>query len=163
MSGLDIVIIALLLFGLVRGFMKGLVMELAKIVSVVIGLWLSIQFSSFTYQYIISHYEVTGNYIKPAAFIITFLIFALLLTIAAKLLDKALRTIGLGILLKLGGAVVGTLKYSIIIGSILYALVYANTRTQGQLLDETFITESKLAPPTIAIAKQLLPLEKISI
>jgi len=48
MNVLDIILGALLLFGLVRGFMKGLFVEVASLVALIAGVYGAIHFSSFT-------------------------------------------------------------------------------------------------------------------
>ena len=47
MSTLDIILAALLLFGLVKGFMKGLFVEITSLVALVLGLYGAIHFSYF--------------------------------------------------------------------------------------------------------------------
>ena len=52
MSIIDIVLGVLLLFGLIRGLMKGLFVELASLVALVLGVWGAIHFSFYAAEFI---------------------------------------------------------------------------------------------------------------
>ncbi|MDC1534429.1 CvpA family protein, partial [Polaribacter sp.] len=52
MNIFDIVIAALLLFGFVRGIMKGLFVEVASLAALIIGVYGSIHFSYFISDYL---------------------------------------------------------------------------------------------------------------
>ncbi|MCB0425573.1 MAG: CvpA family protein, partial [Mangrovimonas sp.] len=52
MSVIDIVLAALILFGLIRGFMKGFFVEIASLVALVAGVYGAIHFSYFAADYL---------------------------------------------------------------------------------------------------------------
>ena len=52
MGVIDIVLGALILFGLVRGFMKGLFVEVASLVALIAGVYGAIHFSSFAADFL---------------------------------------------------------------------------------------------------------------
>ena len=52
MNVFDIIIAALLLFGLVRGIMKGLFIEVASLVALIAGVYGAIHFSYFTSNFL---------------------------------------------------------------------------------------------------------------
>ena len=78
MNYLDIFIACLLVFGFVRGYSKGLVMELSSVVALILGVYGSIKFSDFTFIFFSKNFpdlikNIDENYLKIASFIFTFL------------------------------------------------------------------------------------------
>ena len=114
MSWLDIVILLPLLIGLVRGLMRGFIVELTAILAVVIGfigtklwggifsVWLSEQFAWPEAVCVVTAYALL------------FLGITLLLNILAKLLSKLFKAVNLGWLNRLFGAVFGIAKWGVI-------------------------------------------------
>ena len=162
MSALDLIILVLLAYAAVRGYMKGVIMELANIVAVLIALAATIYFAGFTGHFLKQHFSWDSAYIKPVAFIITFIIFLLLIQLLARILDKLLKSIGLGIFIRIGGIMVGMAKMLLVIGTLLFVLQYLNVQTKGQMFDDKFMTESRLAGPIQNITNLVLPLEKFT-
>ena len=73
MSIIDIVLGALLLFGLIRGAMKGLFVEVASLVALVLGVYGAIHFSGFAAELLESKVDWSEKTINIVAFAITFL------------------------------------------------------------------------------------------
>ena len=129
MNNLDIILSVILGFGLVRGFLKGFIWELASLVSVVLG----IHFSEKTIQIL--------------AFILTFFIIIILVGITAKLTTKILEKVELGLLNRGVGAVFGLLKWSVITGTSLLYL----SKGALHILPEKVVTESVLYQPVTSL------------
>ena len=68
MAVIDIVLGALLLFGLVRGFMKGLFVEVASLVALVAGVYGAIHFSYFVAEFLQTKTEWNEKTINLVAF-----------------------------------------------------------------------------------------------
>lgn len=145
MSSLDIIILVLIGYGAVRGYMKGVIMELVNILAIIVGLFATIHFSHFVGSYLSTHFSWDNSYIKPVAFVITFIAFLLVIQLIARLIDQTLKKIGLGIFIRIAGILVGMIKIILIIGSLLFVLQYLNTRTNNQLFDGKFLSESHLS------------------
>lgn len=160
MSALDLIILVLIGYGAIRGYMKGVIMELANILAILIGLFATIHFSHFVGSYLSAHFSWDNSYIKPVAFVITFIAFLLVIQLLARLIDKTLKKIGLGIFVRIGGILVGMIKIILIVGSLLFVAQYINTRTNNQLFDGKFLAESHLAGPIQNLTNLVLPLDK---
>ncbi len=160
MSALDLIILVLIAYAAVRGYMKGVIMELASIVAIFVGLMATIYFAGFVGKFLTTHFSWNGSYIKPVAFVITFIGFLLIIQLLARFLDKILKKIGLGIFIRIAGILVGILKMLLIIGALLFVLQYLNSKTQNQLFDGKFLSESKLAGPIQNISNMVLPFDK---
>lgn len=119
MGVIDIVLGALLLFGLVRGFMKGLFVEVASLVALIAGVYGAIHFSEFAAKFLQTKTEWNEKTINIAAFAITFVIIVLAIALAGKALTKLANFAALGIINKLLGGLFGALKIAIILSIIL--------------------------------------------
>jgi membrane protein required for colicin V production len=119
MGIIDIVLGALILFGLVRGFMKGLFVEVASLVALIAGVYGAIHFSNFAAEFLQTKTEWNEKTINIAAFTITFVIIVLAIAIAGKALTKLADFAALGIINKLLGALFGALKIALVLSVIL--------------------------------------------
>ena len=115
MSWLDILILLPLLIGLVRGLMKGLIVEVVSIAAIVLGFlgakWWSAGFASWLMQ----QFEWNETACIVVAYALIFAGIALGLNIIARLLSKLFQKIQLGWINRLLGGVFGTAKWGIVI------------------------------------------------
>lgn len=115
MSVIDIIIAALLLFGFIKGLLKGLFGEIAALVALVAGIYGSIHFSYFVKNQLVEHVSWEPRYISLASFAITFIIIALSISLLGKLLTKIADFAALGLINKILGGCFGALKIGLII------------------------------------------------
>jgi len=109
MNILDIILGALILFGLVRGLSKGLFVEVASLVALIAGIYGAIHFSNYASNFLENRFEWNEKTINIIAFAITFVIIVLAISLAGKALTKLADFAALGILNKLLGGVFGAL------------------------------------------------------
>ncbi len=119
MSFLDIIIGILLVWGLYKGLKNGLFVEIASLVALVAGIYGAMHFSYITAEYLSENMDWSEQYIKIAAFLITFFGIVLLVHFAGKFLTKIADFAMLGLLNKIAGGIFGALKVAIIIGALL--------------------------------------------
>ena len=151
MSVIDIVLAALILFGLIRGFMKGFFVEIASLVALVAGVYGAIHFSYFAADYLKDKTDWDEKTIAISAFAITFIAIVILIALAGKALTKIADFASLGILNKLLGGVFGALKITFLLSVVLNFFAKANDTLP--LVDPATIEESMLYQPV----KSLLP------
>lgn len=137
MSFLDILIGALLVYGLVRGVWKGLFVELASLLSLVIGIFIAIKFSGFTADFIREKFMPDSEYIEIIAFAVTFLLVVVTIILAAKVFTKIANFSSLGWINRLLGGVFGLLKMMLILSVFLHFFQNINQ-------NEAFVSEAKL-------------------
>lgn len=146
MNFIDILLGGLILFGFVRGLMKGLFVEVASLVALVAGMYGAIHFSYFAGDFLKDSFESWDEkYINLAAFAITFVVILVLVTLAGKLLTKIADFASLGILNKLLGGAFGGLKIAIIIGAAL--VFFDKTNNTMEFVEKEKIEESVLYNP----------------
>ena len=83
MSQIDIILIIPLLWGAVMGFKKGLVLELASLVGLVLGIYGAIKFSDYTAEKLKQYVEITQEWLGLISFLVTFvlIVFAVFLAV----------------------------------------------------------------------------------
>lgn len=155
MALIDIILGALLLFGLIRGFMKGLFVEVASLVALVAGVYGAIHFSNFAAEFLDSKVDWDEKYINIVAFAITFVIIVLIIALAGKALTKLADFAALGILNKLLGGVFGALKLGLILSVLL--IVFDNMNNSIPFADEEDLKDSILYEPVKGLAPMIFP------
>ena len=155
MSVIDIVLGALILFGLVRGFMKGLFVEVASLIALVAGVYGAIHFSNFAAEFLQTRTEWNEKTINITAFAITFVIIVLAIGLAGKALTKLADFAALGIINKLAGGAFGALKIALILSVVLN--VFDKLNNTITLLDEDTKQESVLYKPVKSLVPMIFP------
>lgn len=155
MALIDIILGALLLFGLIRGFMKGLFVEVASLVALIAGVYGAIHFSNFAAEFLDSKLDWDEKYINIVSFAVTFVIIVLIIALAGKALTKLANFAALGILNKLLGGVFGALKIGLILSVL---LIVFNTMSDGiPFADEKDLEDAILYKPVRGLAPLIFP------
>ncbi len=122
MNVLDIILAIPLLYGIYKGFTKGLIVEVGSLLALVLGIYGGIHFSEAVAAFISKHIEVDPTYLPLIAFSVTFIGIILLIHLLTKALTKLLKAVALNIPNKILGAVFGLLKVGFIISVALVIL-----------------------------------------
>lgn len=155
MNTIDIILVALLLYGLVRGFMKGFFVEVTSLVALAIGLYGAIHFSYIVANYLKNSVDWTEKYIQIIAFAITFFIIVVLISFTGKILTKIADTVALGIVNKLFGAAFGFLKIGLILSVVL--IIFDKLNKAMPFVKEENLQSSILFAPVKNIAPMIFP------
>ena len=132
MNKIDILLLVILGFGLVRGFMRGLIIEMASLLAIVVGIYGAIHFSFFTARLLGELMPSSQQTIEVVAFGITLIVLMLAVMFLAKVLTKMLKAAELGFLNRLAGALFGVLKAAVIVGSLFVFLGVVRTCEEYQ-------------------------------
>ena len=109
MNTIDIIIAALLVFGFVRGLIKGLFVEIASLVALIAGIYGAIHFSFYVGNVLVKYVSWEERYITIVAFAITFGLIVLVIALLGKIFTKIADFASLGLLNKIAGGVFGSL------------------------------------------------------
>lgn len=143
MNYIDIVIaILLVVFGL-GGWRKGIITEAATLLGLGIGLYGAFHFSDFTAERLVEYVEVDPKYLNIIAFVVTFIVLAILVNLLGRLVSKVVRTINLGFVDRLGGFLFGIAK-GLLICSLVVMLL--NTLQLKGIVKDKTRQESVLYP-----------------
>lgn len=151
MNYLDIVLGAFLLFGLIRGFMKGLVIEVASLIAFIAGLYCAIHFAFYAADFLKGSVSWEESTINLVAFAITFICVALLIYLLGRILTKAAEAVALGLTNRFLGAVFGFLKIGLILSALL--IFFQSTNNLIKFVDQKVLDESILYEPITATGK----------
>jgi membrane protein required for colicin V production len=156
MNYIDFIIIALLLFGALRGFTEGFIKELASLLALVLGIWGAIKFSSYTAARLYDYFDMTGRYVGIIAFLVTFIVIVILVHFVGLVVDKFVDNLALGFMNRLVGIIFGAFKTALIISVILVILNAIDAK--HPFLPKEKIEQSKFYNPIADIAPALFPI-----
>lgn len=155
MSIIDIVLAALLLFGFIRGLFKGLFVEVASLLALVLGVYGAIHFSYFTADVLEPKVDWNEKTMNIIAFGITFIIIVLAISLAGKALTKLADFAALGLLNKLLGGIFGVLKIGLILSVLLIVLSKFNKTLP--FMDNEHLEDSVLYEPVKSLTPMIFP------
>ena len=158
MSGnsIDIVISIILIYGIIKGFYRGLFLEISSLIGLILGLYCAINFNPIISKYLKEFISIQENYISIISFIITLIIVVILLNLIAKSLTKLANAVALGLVNKIAGALFGLMKYFII--CMVFVLVFDKINSTVKVVDELTILNSVFYPYIRYINQELFPL-----
>ena len=155
MNVFDIVITVFLLFGFVRGLMKGLFIEVASLVALIGGVWGSIHFSYFIGDFLKESVSWSEKQISLAAFAITFILIIVVVSLLGKFLTKLADLAALGLVNKILGGIFGLAKTGLVL-SIVF-IFFNRMNSTISFVDEETLDESILYEPVKSIAPTIFP------
>jgi membrane protein required for colicin V production len=156
MNWIDFVIIALLAFGLIQGFIDGLIIEIAKLAALILGIWGAIHFSGWTAGKLYGWFDMQETWTGIVAFAITFVVIVLCINLLGRLLDTIVKSVSLGFVVKTLGAVFGVIKTALILSVV---FVFLNTIDEKRhFLPSATIEKSFLYNPIADIIPAIFPI-----
>ncbi len=156
MNWIDFVIIALLAFGLIQGFIDGLIVEIAGLAALVLGIWGAIHFSGWTADKLSGWFDMQASWTGIVAFAITFSMIVIAIYLLGKIIDSLMKAVSLGFIVKSLGAVFGVLKTALIL-SVFF--VFLNTIDQKRhFLPSATISGSVLYNPIADLVPSIFPI-----
>lgn len=155
MNIIDIVLAALLLFGFIRGVLKGLFVEVASLLALILGVYGAIHFSYFAAEFLNTKVNWNEKTITIIAFAITFIAIVLAISLTGKALTKLADFAALGILNKLLGGVFGALKIGLILSVLL--IVFQKINDNLTFMEAEELKKSTLYQPVKSLAPVIFP------
>lgn len=155
MNWIDFVIIALLVFGLIQGFIDGLIIEIAELAALVLGIWGAIHFSWWTADKLAGWFDMTSSWTGVISFAVTFIVIVTAVYLIGKILDSVMKAISLGFVNKTLGAVFGVLKTALILSVV---FVFLNTIDEKKhFLPSATINNSFFYNPIADLVPSIFP------
>lgn len=138
MNFIDLIIIAIISFGIIRGYSKGLIVELSSFFGIFISFFIAGNIDNLLSQQIVKYVNLNIDIVNIISFIIIFGLSYSLIIFFAKGFTKLAKIIYLGLLNSLMGSVFGGLKLLLIL------LIVTKVIFSINLLSFTIISESSL-------------------
>ena len=155
MNTFDIVLLGLLLFGFIRGLMKGLFVELASLIALIAGVYGALHFSHFAGNFLKDSVQWEEKYISIVAFAVTFFIIVIAIALLGKIFTKMANFASLGVLNKLLGGIFGILKFGVILSILL--IIFDKLNRTIPFTSKDITKESVLYEPVRDLAPMLFP------
>lgn len=158
MNILDIILLVCFIPAIISGLRKGFIAQVVAIISIVLGVWLSVKSATLVGSWISQWIEASPQLINIISFAIIFIAVAVLLFTIGKLIEATIKIIMLGWLNKLLGVLFSMLKCILIIGFLI--IVFEAINDTFGLVPESYLSDSLLYTPFRDIADSVFPLFK---
>lgn len=158
MNILDIILLVCFIPAIISGLRKGFIAQVVAIISIVLGVWLSVKAATLVGSWISQWIEASPQLINIISFAIIFIAVAVLLFTIGKLIEATIKIIMLGWLNKLLGVLFSMLKCILIIGFLI--IVFEAINDTFGLVPESYLSDSLLYTPFRDIADSVFPLFK---
>ena len=122
LSALDMILLAPLVFGIVKGFMKGFIRELAAILGIFIGVIAAYLLADNVFQYFTIYFKEVDFELKIISYVGVFFGTILLVNSLASLLTRTMKIVALNGINRILGAIFGALKWSAIMTLVVFSL-----------------------------------------
>jgi membrane protein required for colicin V production len=155
MNIFDIIIAALLIFGFVRGVMKGLFVEVASLVALIAGVYGAIHFSYFIGDILNEYVSWSEEYVSLTAFAGTFIVIIIVIAFLGKILTKLADFASLGVINKILGGVFGALKIGLILSVVF--IFFGKINDTIPFMEKKTLEESILYEPVKKVAPTIFP------
>ena len=128
MEFIDIILGGLLVYGCVRGLWNGFFVEMASLISLLLGVYVAIKFSDLLATILSGFVRWSPTTVKITAFVLLFVAVVITITILAKAFTSMASFASLGLLNKLAGGFLGVLKTILILSIALNLFERLNVR-----------------------------------
>ncbi|WP_366185554.1 CvpA family protein [Flavobacterium ovatum] len=155
MSFLDIVLGGLLLYGLIKGIKNGLFAELASFLSLIVGIYLAIKFSSVVSEVVGQVVSWSAKTVAITAFALTFIAVVLGIMLLAKVFTGMMSFAYLGWVNRLAGGFFSILKMVLIL-SVVFNLFQKINFNNWLVKEETF-NQSMFYNPIQKVSQLVFP------
>ena len=151
MNYLDIAIAVPLLYGLIKGFSNGLIKEITGLLSLVIGIYIAVNFSNLLEPHLSGIFDNYEKFKPIIAFAVLFVATILIIKLIGTLANKLTKALALGFISRIFGAVFGLLKLALVVSFLL------TMETRFELISNDTKHSSRLYQPTSNLLEILGP------
>jgi len=157
-SILDIILIVPLAWFTYKGFSKGLIIELATLIGLLLGIYIAGNFSFYTADFLRDKFDFHSQYMNIISFTLTFIGVVILVMLFGKSLEKVVNLLMLSFINKLAGALFGLLKVSFILSVLIFILT--SFGIEDSIINKEVQKKSYLYEPVKSIAPFVFPMVK---
>ena len=155
MNILDICIGLYLAWNLYQGFNKGFVASVASLLGLIAGLYCSLRFSDWVGGQLFGDSEMDEGMIALLSFVITFVGVLIAVYFIGKFTTKLIKTLHLGLVNKIAGALFGGIK-SVLIMSVLFGF-FQKINHNNWIVPEEKMQASVLFGTINELSEQIFP------
>lgn len=152
MGLVDILIWAVLLVFLAKGFLKGLVREVCSLLGLVAGGWAACKYYTYLAEALRPFIRLPHHVAQSLSFVLIFLLIGLLFFFIGHLLTVIFKIMLLGGVNRIGGICFGLLEGAFLLCMLLY---FATTKPVPEKV-RRYIAHSRTAQPFIATGREII-------
>lgn len=156
MSTLDIILAIFLCYFAFKGFTNGFIISIATLAGLILGFYAAAHFSELTANWLQHDMGLKSSNIKLIAYIVTFVIVVVLIFLLGRFMTGVVKTVGLGVVNRLAGALFGIAKGLLIVSFIF--LLFSRIDPNESLFTEAQKKGSVLYKPVAAVAPAVIPM-----
>lgn len=153
MNWFDIIISLVLLGAFVRGFQKGLTMQLAGLVAIIIGAIFAGKAADVLLPFLLNTINISVNVARVISYILAFMIIVFGIRLIGKMLHSLFEVLHINFINKILGAILGIISGSIVLSILINLTVMIDTEEEMLTKDiksETFFySKIQVVVPTI--------------
>lgn len=153
MNYFDIILGGLILYGLIKGFFKGFIIEAASLLALVFGIIGALLFSASVSNLLKSYFTFEQLPPEGIVFVLIFIAIIILINLLARFLTKVIKMASLGIVNRILGAFFGGTKFALVLSALL--LTVDQFSFLFQYFDTSILEESQLYYPLKTYGKEL--------
>lgn len=157
MTVLDILFLFPLIFFIIQGFRKGVILELTTMIALIIAVIASLKLTYFCLSYFPGLKE-KSPWVPYFAYIIVFLCFYLLVSAIGKQVNQLIRSINLNIFNRIAGAALGACKIIFIFSFLIWLTEQIDvipSNIKGKSLSYKYFKD--IAPAVISLVSSWMP------
>ena len=117
---IDFLFLLLVIWAIIKGYQKGLIIALFSIVSLMVGLAAAIKLSTIAASFLKDSVNISSKWLPVVSFVVVFLLVLLLVRFVATALEKMVELALLGWLNRLGGIILFVILYTVIFSIVLF-------------------------------------------
>lgn len=117
---LDLIFAVIIVFAILRGYQRGLIVGLFSLVAVIIGLAAAMKLSTVVARYIGKAVKVSDEWLPIISFAVVFLIVILLIRLGANAIERTIEVAMLGWVNKIGGIIFFAAIYTVVFSVLLF-------------------------------------------
>ncbi len=155
MNIIDIILLLCFIPAVINGIRKGLIAQVIAILVLIVGTWLSYKFATLIGGWMVQWINTSQQLLNIIAFVIIFIIVALVLNMVGKILEKTIKIILLGWLNRLLGVAFSLLKWFLILGLLI--LVFDALNGTFHFVAKDYVNQSFLYRPMLDLVNKVFP------
>ena len=155
MNVFDIIILLCFVPAIIHGLSKGFVVQAVALISLVLGAWLSFNFSIPVSEWLKSFIHASGTILQVIAFVLILAAVLVGLNILGRMLAGMVKLVMLGWLDKLLGIVFALFKTVLAVGLVI--ILFDTLNSKFQLVPQKTIDSSALYQPVKDVADVVFP------
>ncbi len=155
MNKLDLLFAIPLAYGAYKGFQKGFVFEIAILMALILGVMGGVKLSEKASVWLSSHWDIHSQMLPFISFLFVFILILVLVILFAKLLEGMLKATGLSVVNQIAGAVLGLLKWTLVISLIMH--VFTPLQAKHQFISQETREGSFFYKPVNTFSSYIIP------